>query len=101
MSVGAGLSSQLELKPHWSDVGSSAEAKHEKPAALLAWASAGVRGGIRAQYANEAVAAPEFRTDEIAVCAERFAQARDLDLEVLSRHNKARPGHILLRSSFL
>jgi hypothetical protein len=64
-------------------------------------ASAGVRGGIRAQYANEAVAAPEFRTDEIAVCAERFAQARDLDLEVLSRHNKARPGHILLRSSSL
>ena len=38
--------------------------------------SAGVRGGIPAQHADESVAAPEFRTDEIAVRAEGFAQRR-------------------------
>jgi hypothetical protein len=54
-------------------------------------ASAGVRGGTRAQYANEPVAAPEFRTDEIAVRAECFAQGGDLNLEVLVRHNNVRP----------
>jgi len=48
-------------------------------------------GGIRAQYANEPVAAPEFCADEIAVRAERFAQRGDLNLEVLFRHNNARP----------
>jgi hypothetical protein len=54
-------------------------------------ASAGVRGGTRAQYANEPVAAPEFRTDEIAVRAECFAQGGDLNLEVLVRHSNVRP----------
>jgi len=48
-------------------------------------------GGIRAQYANEPVAAPEFRTDEIAVGAQCFAQGGDLNLEVLFRHNNVRP----------
>jgi hypothetical protein len=48
-------------------------------------------GGIRAQYANETVAAAEFRTDEIAVRAERLAQFRDLNLEVLFRYYDAPP----------
>src|SRR6202023_3272182 len=54
-------------------------------------ASAGVYGGIRAQYANETVAAAEFRTDEISVRAECFAQRADLNLDALFRHNNARP----------
>ena len=48
-------------------------------------------GGIRAQYANEPVAASEFRTDEIAVCAQRFAQRGDVNLQVLFRYYDARP----------
>jgi hypothetical protein len=50
-----------------------------------------VRYGIRAENAGEAVAAAEFRADDIAVRAERFAQRGDLDLEVLFRHHYARP----------
>jgi hypothetical protein len=48
-------------------------------------------GGIRAQYANEPVAASEFRTDEIAVRAQRFAQRGDVNLQVLFRYYDARP----------
>src|SRR6516165_1484666 len=48
-------------------------------------------GGVRAQYANEPVAAPEFRTDEIAVRAQCFAQGGDVNLEVLFRYYDARP----------
>ena len=48
-------------------------------------------GGVRARYANEPVAAPEFRTDEIAVSAQCFAQGGDLNFEVLIRNNNARP----------
>ena len=47
--------------------------------------------GIRAQYANEPVAPPEFRTDEIAVGAQCFAQGGDLNLEVLFRYYNVRP----------
>jgi hypothetical protein len=54
-------------------------------------ASAGVCGGVRAQYANEPVAEPEFRTDEMAVCAQCFAQGGDLNFEVLFRYYDARP----------
>ena len=50
-----------------------------------------MRGGVRAQNANEPVAAPEFRTDEIAVRAECFAQGGNLNLEVVFRHNNVRP----------
>jgi hypothetical protein len=50
-----------------------------------------VCSGVRAQYANEPVAAPEFRTDEIPVRAERFAQGGDLNLEVIFRHNNVGP----------
>ena len=48
-------------------------------------------GGIRAQYANEPVAAPKFCADEIAVRAERFAQYGDVNLQVLFRYYDARP----------
>jgi hypothetical protein len=48
-------------------------------------------GGIRAQRAGESIATAEFGADEIAVCAERFAQARDLILELVFRHHDARP----------
>jgi hypothetical protein len=48
-------------------------------------------GVIRVQYANEPVAASEFRTDEIALRAERVAQRRDLNFEVPFRHNDAGP----------
>ena len=48
-------------------------------------------GGIRAQYANEPVDASEFRTDEIAVRAECFAQRGDLNLEALFAYNNTRP----------
>jgi hypothetical protein len=46
---------------------------------------------IHAQYANESVTAAEFRTDEIAVRAQCFAQCRDLKLQVLCRYYDARP----------
>src|SRR5580704_19359853 len=49
------------------------------------------RGEGRTNRGNEPVAAPEFRTDEIAVRAECFAQGEDLNLEVLFRHNNVRP----------
>ncbi len=54
-------------------------------------ASVGACSGVRTQYANEPVAAPEFRTDEIALHAQCFAQGGDLNLEILLRHNNARP----------
>ena len=54
-------------------------------------ASAGICSGVRAQYANEPVAPPEFRKDEIAVRAECLAQGADLNLEVLFRHDNPRP----------
>jgi hypothetical protein len=54
-------------------------------------ASGGICDGVRAKYANEPVAAPDFRTNEIAVRAQCFAQVRDLDLEVLVRHSDAQP----------
>src|SRR6516164_4060750 len=54
-------------------------------------ASAGVYGGIRAQYANEPVAAPEFRVDEIAIRGQCFAQGGDLNLEAPFRHSTVRP----------
>ena len=54
-------------------------------------ASAGVCGGIRAQYANEPVAAPEFRVDEIAIRGQCFAQGGDLNLEAPFRHSTVRP----------
>jgi hypothetical protein len=50
-----------------------------------------VYGGIRAQYANETVAAAEFRTDEISIRAECSPQCGDLNLEVLFAYNNARP----------
>ena len=46
---------------------------------------------IHAQYADESVTAAEFRADEVAVRAQCFAQCRDLKLEVLFRHDDARP----------
>jgi hypothetical protein len=46
--------------------------------------------GIHPQYANETVAAAEFRTDEIAVRAQCFAQCRDLKLQILCRYYDAR-----------
>src|ERR1700740_3139437 len=54
-------------------------------------ASAGICGSTGAQYANEPVTTPEFRTDEITVRAQCFAQGGDLNFEVLVRHNNARP----------
>ena len=50
-----------------------------------------MKGGIRAQYANEPVAEPEFRTDEIAVRAQCFAQCGDVNLQVLFQYYGARP----------
>jgi hypothetical protein len=43
------------------------------------------------KYANEPVAASEFRTDQLAVSAKRFTQCGDLELEVVFRHNTALP----------
>jgi hypothetical protein len=76
ITISASLSYRLELKPHWSDCRavlpkqSSTNLQLCSPGASAAAAC----GGVRAQYANEPVAAPEFRTDEIAVRAKRFAQ---------------------------
>jgi hypothetical protein len=50
-----------------------------------------VRRGIRGKHAGKSVAAAEFRADDIAVRAERFAQRGDLNLEVLFRDHEARP----------
>jgi len=46
---------------------------------------------IRGEHASEPVAAPAFGADEIALRAECFAQIRDLNLEVVFRHNNVRP----------
>jgi hypothetical protein len=51
----------------------------------------GVRRGIQAEHTGESIAAAEFRSDDIAVRAERFAQRGDLYLEVLFRHHDAPP----------
>ena len=47
--------------------------------------------GDRAQQGCEAIPAAEFGADDIPVFAERFAQCRDLNFEVLFRNNNARP----------
>ena len=54
-------------------------------------AAAGVPRRIGAHYANESVPAAEFRTDQIAVRFQCFAQCRDLKLEILFRHGDAWP----------
>src|SRR5215472_14159139 len=50
-----------------------------------------VRRSIRAEHAGESVAAADFCADDLAVRTERFAQCRDLNLEVLFRHHYACP----------
>ena len=50
-----------------------------------------MRRAIQADRADESVAPAEFRSDDIAVCAERFAQRRRRYLEVLFRHHDAWP----------
>src|SRR5689334_6819827 len=52
---------------------------------------AGVDRGIRTQHGREPIPAAEFRTNEVPVDAERFAQRGDLNLEVFFRHDDARP----------
>jgi hypothetical protein len=47
--------------------------------------------GTRAEHAGKSVAAADFRADDIALRAERFAQRMDLKLQVLFRHHNARP----------
>jgi hypothetical protein len=47
--------------------------------------------GLRAQHAGEPVAAAEFCADNVAVGAERLAQCKDLNLQVVFRHRDARP----------
>jgi hypothetical protein len=51
----------------------------------------GVRRATPAEHTAESVAAAEFGSDDIALCAERFAQCGDLYLKVLFRHHDARP----------
>ena len=46
---------------------------------------------IHALYADESVTAADFRLDEGAVSAQRFAQRGDLKLDVFFRHDDARP----------
>jgi hypothetical protein len=60
----------LPLWPHW-------------PAAL--------QYDIHAQHAGEPIAAAKFRKNQIAVCAERFAQCVNLKFEVVLRYHHARP----------
>jgi hypothetical protein len=52
---------------------------------------AGLQYDIRAQHADEPIAAANFRKDQFAVCAERFAQCVNLIFEVLFRYHDARP----------
>jgi len=66
----------------------------QPPARPLLWSRRAlmrVRHRLGAQHAGKAVAAAKVGVDDIAVCAERFAQRRDLDLEVFFRHHDPRP----------
>src|SRR5271154_374013 len=44
-----------------------------------------------ANCGSKPVTAAEFRADDVAVPAQRFAQRADLNLQVLLRHHDARP----------
>ena len=91
ITIGVSFGYQLELKADWSDRRQFCGNKARQNAALLAWGLGRRVRWHRAQYANETVAAPEFRTDEISVRAECFPQCGDLNLEVLFAYNIARP----------
>jgi hypothetical protein len=62
-----------------------------KPQPFSAWTIWRRRCVIHAQHAGKSIPAAKFRMDDIAVCPQRFAQHRDLKLEITFRHDDARP----------